>query len=353
MALPALYTPSEPQIGEPVASGPAKITANFQALADFLGIPTNPPNQLNAPAFSITSGGVVTILQSGASLAANPTGPLGIATKQYADRVNKAVSTTSSGDAYTVVNPSPLSGLVDGLLQSVKWDHTNTTATPTLNVDNLGALVLAGPSGAPVLTGGLVKNHVDLLIYDAVSNQWIVLTAGPVMFRNPGNPAVDIVNTTANTAIFNQTIAGGAMGAYSRIRATLIGDYWDNSQISGGPPPVIITVYLNGGLLFNSGTAWAVGSNYQSSRVAVKGVIEIANRGLTNAQWCHMNIWQGGTLGAGVAGALAMGNGYLQGFNGAGVDTTAAVTLQVNVQLPHANPSTEFRLWDSYIELLN
>lgn len=353
MALPALYTPSEPQIGEPAASGPAKITANWQALADFLGIPTNPPNQLSAPAFSITSGGVVTILQPGAALAAQPTGPLGIATKQYADRTNKAVSTTSSGDAYVVTNTSPISTLGDGTLQFVKWDHTNTTASPTLNVDNQGAQPLAQLSGAPILTGGVVKNHIDLLAYDTTSNQWIVLTAGPVLFRNPGNPAVDVVNTTANTAILNQTIAGGAMGAYSRLRATLIGDYWDNSQISGGPPPIVITVYLNGGLLFNSGTAWAVGSNFQSSRTAVKGVIEIVNRGLTNAQWCHMNIWQGGTLGAGGAGALVMANGYLQAFNGAGVDTTAAVTLQVNVQLPHANPSTEFRLWDSYIELLN
>src|SRR6266851_7002228 len=81
--LPQTFKSNEPQASETVASGPAILQANFSALGAFLGIPE--ATVLTASAFQITASGIVTIAQGGASVVADPSTPLGIATKQYVD----------------------------------------------------------------------------------------------------------------------------------------------------------------------------------------------------------------------------------------------------------------------------
>lgn len=155
MSLPGIYSPTEPQAGETVASGPAKLQANFQALADFLGIPPA-PTSLTGAAFSITSAGVVTIQQAGALLTADPTAPLGIATKEYADA--KLYNGTSAGGptAYTVVL-SPVPATLAALQDIPIWVE--------IEVANTGASTLA-PNGLAVTP---IRKYVGSTIVELAS----------------------------------------------------------------------------------------------------------------------------------------------------------------------------------------
>ena len=129
MAFPDIYSPNEPQASETVASGPSKLVTNFTALGDFLGIPST-PTQLTAPAFSMTSAGVVTIVQANPLVAGNPTVALGIAPKQYVDAAVGGVTaglgsyygTASGTNAYTVTLANPSAGNPPSLASIVGAD---------------------------------------------------------------------------------------------------------------------------------------------------------------------------------------------------------------------------------------
>src|SRR6266851_5759837 len=170
MALPGIYSPTEPQATEPVATGPAKLQANFQTLADALGIPTN-PTQITGAAFALTSGGVVAVVQPGMTLAADPTLALGAATKQYVDGKAIGLSTGVAGGTNTyavTLMPAPATLLaLQGQPILVQFTNGNTTAS-TLNPNALGAVSItfrgAALSGATILAG-----QYYLLVYDGTN----------------------------------------------------------------------------------------------------------------------------------------------------------------------------------------
>src|SRR5229473_3154351 len=111
--LPQTFKSGEPQASEQVSTGPAVIQANNAALQAFLGIPDN--TVLTAPAFQISAGGIVTIAQGGATVVADPSTSLGIATKQYVDGKSGSSAlfagvATNVSNAYSVtLTPAPAS----------------------------------------------------------------------------------------------------------------------------------------------------------------------------------------------------------------------------------------------------
>ena len=85
MSLPATIDPTTPTGSQtPKDTGPSGFRNLKQYLIDTFGLVSSPTAQ-NAAATSITASGVVTFVQSGTLLAADPTAALGAATKQYVD----------------------------------------------------------------------------------------------------------------------------------------------------------------------------------------------------------------------------------------------------------------------------
>lgn len=80
------------------------------------------------------------------------------------DITKDAGSTSHTGDAYTAT----LSGftLTDKAKVHVKWDFTNTTTTPTIDVEGTGAKVIKSPRAGTLATGALVLGRRDTLTYD-------------------------------------------------------------------------------------------------------------------------------------------------------------------------------------------
>jgi hypothetical protein len=170
MALPGIFSPTEPQASEAVASGPAKLQANFQTLADVLGLPVN-PTQITAQATAITSGGIATISQPGATVVADPTTPLGIASKQYVDgkALGLPTGTASGTNTYTVTFspvPASLAALL-GVPATVTFSIANTSVA-TLNPNGLGAVSLVY-NGAALMAGALVANQTYVVIYNGTN----------------------------------------------------------------------------------------------------------------------------------------------------------------------------------------
>ncbi len=200
LALPDIFSPTEPQASEAVATGPAKLQANFQALADFLGIPVA-PTQLTGAAFSITSGGIVTFAQGGATLIADPITALGIATKQYVDgkALGLPTGTATGTNTYAVaLSPVPASlAVLTGVPVTVTFGIGNTDIS-TLNPNALGAVSIV-QNGAALAPGSILANQTYVLVYNGTNFALIGAFQPPM--RRAYKPTDQSV--TSSTALVN------------------------------------------------------------------------------------------------------------------------------------------------------
>lgn len=204
MALPGIYNPAEPQATEAVASGPAKLQQNFQALSDFLGIPTN-PSALTAPAFSITTGGVVTLSQPGTLLNADPTVALGAATKQYVDNkaLNAFTGTATGTNTYIVtLSPAPASlTALAGVPVYVKFGISNTAAS-TLNCNALGAVAIQC-QGSPLSANMIVAGQYYSLVYDSTTGIFdLQIAAIARAYKSASQTVTNNITLTNDSVLF-------------------------------------------------------------------------------------------------------------------------------------------------------
>jgi len=138
----------------------------MQALADVFGLPTA-PSQINSQAMSITAAGVISISQAGATVAADPTTALGIASKQYVDTAGSASSVVTGTNDYTgtlsvAVASLPALKFRPLLIQPA----TTNTAAVTLNLSSLGAVSLVDIFGSQLQAGQLIAGITYSVIYD-------------------------------------------------------------------------------------------------------------------------------------------------------------------------------------------
>ncbi len=102
--------------------------------------------------------------------------------------------TAGSSTAYTLTTNQVFTSLTDGLMVAARMDEVNG-ASPTLNVDSLGAKSIATVYGTAVGAGKLRAGGVYTFVYDSTDDKWIV----------HGNPNEGF---EANTKIlFRQTAA--------------------------------------------------------------------------------------------------------------------------------------------------
>jgi len=74
-----------------------------------------------------------------------------------------------SADQYVVNLEPPITAYVSGLLISVKIANTNTTTTPTLNVNNLGAKTILKADGSAIGVGQILEGQLWLFMYNGTN----------------------------------------------------------------------------------------------------------------------------------------------------------------------------------------
>lgn len=271
MSLPDTLNPTvPPDVGGLISLGPSQIRAIAQYIADVFGCPVS-PTATTGQALSITAAGVVTIIQPGATVAANPTTNLGIATKQYVDAANASaalpyasITNGGSGNAYTGTLSPAIASYVVGALYVVVPVQTNTGAV-TLNLNGLGALnvkVQTSSGTAAALTSGqLALNNPYILEYDGTQ---LLITNQAASSIGGGFATVGMasnVNLTSTPAMIMSLAATAPTGS-ATYRAIVSMGF---SVVPSGGSPVLTTRISDGtnniagpGYIFTTGATAAL-----------------------------------------------------------------------------------------------
>ena len=142
--------------------------------------------------------------------------------KQYSGEAYFSVAgggSTSSAYVATVT-PAPLSGYPVGMVINFRPNADNA-ASPTLNVNGLGAKAIVKNGSTPLAAADLKNGQVVSLIYDGTNFQLVAASAG-------GGSSVTDLNSLTDV-----TISGASTGQVLRKSA---GD-WVNSAIQAGDLP--------------------------------------------------------------------------------------------------------------------
>lgn len=124
--------------------------------------------------------------------------------------------TTNTGDAYVVtLDPVP-PAYVGGLLVSIIANHTNTTTSPTMQVDGLAAIPIVGSLGESVVPEDITEGEAYLLLYNADNNNFQLLNPSItdanayLVQNNYFNYNPDIGTTNAYAVNLNLVPLGGS-----------------------------------------------------------------------------------------------------------------------------------------------
>ena len=113
----------------------------------------------------------------------------GIIARWHRD-LNTSVLTTGTSTAYVYAANQTLSAYYDGMLLGVDF-HVACGATPTINVDAIGAISLKWPNGTVLAANDVGIGQKALIVYDGTD--FIVLTgAGNIVAKSVGAAAGEI-----------------------------------------------------------------------------------------------------------------------------------------------------------------
>lgn len=117
-----------------------------------------------------------------------------------------ALTTGGTATAFTLTTNQVFSSLsaMSGMCLRVKFNATNG-ASPTLNVDGLGAKSIVSVSGTAVGTGSIRANQIYDLVYANGSSEWILIGGAPTLEAFPSGTLMLFQQTSAPTAWTKQT----------------------------------------------------------------------------------------------------------------------------------------------------
>jgi aryl-phospho-beta-D-glucosidase BglC (GH1 family) len=126
----------------------------------------------------------------------------------WADNANY-VPSGGTADAWTATMSSQVASMADGMQVRVKFGQANTSLTPTLNVNTLGAKTIVGHDGSALVVGSIAAGMTITLTYDLSTDKWR-LAPGIEPAPSPDGP----IRTTAlaDGAVINWDTANGRFG---------------------------------------------------------------------------------------------------------------------------------------------
>jgi hypothetical protein len=135
-----------------------------------------------------------TAVNVNAPLVYNPNGPTLSITTPF-----DAVADTGAVNAYAIAVPGY--GLTPGEELKFTVAHTNTTATPTLNLNGFGALTITGPTGLPLAAGDLSSStgYVADVIY-AANGKWLLQNPLAMQIASGTGPSQTVISSAATIA---------------------------------------------------------------------------------------------------------------------------------------------------------
>jgi hypothetical protein len=160
------------------------------------------------------------------------------AAAKFRDDRSGNLVTGGSSTAYTLATNQTLTSLTDGFAVTARMSATNGAA-PTLNVDSLGAKVIAGVYGTAIPIGALRSGGVYTFVYDSTDDKWIVHGIGPASHLTPtdGNIIVgDGSGWVTESGATARTSLGLGTGDSPQFTAVNIGNASDTtiSRVSAG-----------------------------------------------------------------------------------------------------------------------
>ena len=187
----------------------------------------------------------------------------GLVARGLKDTIDGIITTAGSSTVYTASANRTLTAYYAGLMLCVKW-HTTCGATPTINIDSLGAKTLIWPNGTQVASSELPADAVSFLMYDGTSVQVLstigsayvdpLTTQGDILYRNAsvttrlaaGTSGYFLKTQGAGAdPVWAEIVPGGADeitydNATSGLSATDVQAAIDElSSAGGGTPPTI------------------------------------------------------------------------------------------------------------------
>lgn len=154
--------------------------------------------------------------------------------------------TSASTTAYVAtLSPVPTS-LTDGMLVYIKMDVANSTTTPTLNVNGLGAKTIVKLAGTALAVSDIAANMYCTFMYDLGNTRWVM--------QNPIANASTFVGTFkqgvgTRSATGTQTVTHGGSTIPKRILISASGN--------GGGNSLVITAAMSWGTYDSSGQSCA------------------------------------------------------------------------------------------------
>lgn len=125
------------------------------------------------------------------------------AAAKYRDDMSGNLVTAGSSTVYTLTTNQVFTSLIDGISVVVRMDETNG-ATPTLNVDGLGAKAIQSKSGTAIPTAVLVGGGIYKFTYDSSADAWIVEGYFGSTF-NTDNPDLAAIEALSSTGVLRRS----------------------------------------------------------------------------------------------------------------------------------------------------
>ncbi len=100
----------------------------------------------------------------------------GLLARGLKDIIDGTITTAGSSTAYTAAANRTITSYYDGLMMAIEL-HTASGASPTLNVDSVGAQALVFPDGTAVAANDLPSGAILLVKYDLGNTRWVVMTS--------------------------------------------------------------------------------------------------------------------------------------------------------------------------------
>jgi hypothetical protein len=150
----------------------------------------------------------------------------------WGNRQNYAVAAGAVNAWTASLAPLYLTAYTDGMLIRVRFPHTNTTLTPTLNLNGLGARTIAGEGGIALQLGDIVANATLQLMYDATTGKFLIS-------QNSLAAAAAAAASAASAAVFAAIATAAASGAaagdgnWTERESSVDGNTW---VVNGGLP---------------------------------------------------------------------------------------------------------------------
>lgn len=117
---------------------------------------------------------------------------------KWRDDLSGNLVTAGTSTAYTLTTNQTFTSLTDGLSVTARMDETSG-ASPTLNVDSLGAKSIATYYGTAIPTGALVGGGVYTFTYDSTDDKWIVHGRFADTLTSGSNPNLVAIEALAGT----------------------------------------------------------------------------------------------------------------------------------------------------------